>query len=726
MIDRRGRRQEAISAILRPQSVAVIGASATGVGSGAWALKNLASAGTGMTLTVVHPSADSVLGVPAVPDVSQLPPIDCALVSLPAAAVLATLEKLDAHGVRSAVVPSAGFAPEVLEDLRAFCASSDLVVHGPNCMGLLNFSDGVLPWFYEDILTSFERGPVSLITQSGSAAFLLRGMEATGVSKIISTGNEIDVSTSDYLRWLADDPDTTTIGLVMESLVDVDGFIEAVSTVRGRGKRIVALKVGRTGVGAAAAKAHTGALAGGDAGYVSLFERLDVPLVNDYDELAVALQVLAAPQMPLAAGRSVGIVTDSGGEAGLSADISTRTSVRLAALSAETLVALEKVNPGVPLGNPLDAGASTAWSDDRYESSYRLVAQDADVDALLVLVEAHVTLSKGEVEYAEDICAALNAVRRSCPDTPVIAVSSSSLGTHPRFRSMLDPSVPLVRGIANAFAAVAALAANKKPIEARPQRPHYLPDKEQVGHLRERFVSDGDGPALRSDLLRAYGLPVVSSVAAWNDAEAIAWAQGRFPVVAKVVSSDIAHRSDVGGVVLGIDNANGLTVALEQIRRSVAAHAPTASIQGFEVQQQVVGAGLEGLLGFTADPVFGAVIVLGSGGTLVELDSDVVGAVAPITQAEAVSMVSRTRLGARLAGYRNLIAETDLTHFADCAVRLSWLAHDLNDVLAAVDLNPAIIDEGTGAVSIVDALLVPQAHLDTPRAVSAALQLETA
>ena len=207
--------------------------------------------------------------------------------------VPALVELADA-GCRSAVVPTVGMTSSQLADLRALVRTRDLVVHGPNCMGILNFSDGVPLWPYEGMLTVERPGDVAIVSQSGSATiFVTRSLERASVSKVVSTGSEIGLSAENYLSWLAQDADTRAVGLVLESIKDVPAFVAAVTALRLAGKPLVTLKVGRTEAGAAATTAHTGALVGRDEVYAALFERLDVPVVADYDELAAALELLS-------------------------------------------------------------------------------------------------------------------------------------------------------------------------------------------------------------------------------------------------------------------------------------------------------------------------------------------------------------------------------------------------------------------------------------------------
>ncbi len=700
-------RASAVEALLRPKSAVVIGASTRETGSGYASLVNLQSSSADVELHVVHPVAREVAGVPAVPSVGDLSgPVDAALVSLPASALLPVLRDLDAAGCQAALVPSAGLDSGHQDELLDFIAGSSMAVHGPNCMGLINVTDDIACWFYPDTLLRQERGPLALVTQSGSAAFLTRSVEGLGFSKIVSTGNEFGLTSGDYLRWLANDEATSAVGLVIESIRNLSSFVDGVEALRTAGKRVAVLKVGRTELGSAATRAHTGALAGGDAGYAALFRDLDVPVVADYDELAVAMQVLGHPGMPLAGGARLGIVTDSGGESGLAADISSGFDVTLASFTDRTTQVLTPLLGGGHVANPLDAGGSPEASDELYDHVYRVVADDDNVDALIVVMEGHQSLAGEELTYSEHTAAVLRELALSGYDKPVIAVSPSAIATNDELRSWLAP-VPLVRGIGNGFAAAVALSMNQKPIAQAVQRDADLPEPAALARLRQMVAREvGDlPPAACAELLSAYGIPTIESVVASSAAEAQSWAAGRYPVVVKVASPDIAHRSDVGGVVLDVADAHELDKAIQQIRNSVSRHVPGARIEGFEIQP-MVGHGVEALLGFAADPVFAAIVTMGAGGTLVELEKDVRSAPAPIAPTRAAGMLADTRMGRRLGGYRNLLPETPLDRLAETASRLGWLASDFSDLLAAADLNPVLVEAGTGRVVVVDALMV--------------------
>jgi acetate---CoA ligase (ADP-forming) len=700
--------QRAITALLQPQSVAVLGASARRRASGNAVLANLRRHGYPHDLYVVHPGAPAVDGMPTVPSVDDLPRgLDLALVSLPAPSVATALAGLEKISCRAALVPTAGLDAAQSRELATFAARSPVAVHGPNCMGVLNLTDGIPLWFYDGILTEEPPGNVALVTQSGSASFLARAAEGAQFSKIISTGNEAGLTTADYLLWLAGDDATAAVGVVIESIRDVAAFASAARALREAGKPIVALKAGRTAAGSRASIAHTGALIGSDDGYAAFFQRLDVPLVSDYDELAVALGCLAVPGLPPAAGTRIAVVTDSGGEAALAADLAERQQVQLGTLSATTVRTLADVLPGAAPLNPLDAGGSPGAGDDSYRRSYELVAADPGIDSVMIIVEGHHTINRAEMAYEGEICEAIRQAGDGSHGKPIVAVSSSSISTSPALRQQLGPRVPLLRGISNGFAALRALAANRRPVTLEVSRPSDMPGQPELSRLRSA-VAAASGPlpaSLAHDLLTAYGLPLAASKIVRSVTEGQRWAAGRYPVVVKVSSADIAHRSEIGAVATGVASPGQLAETIAVMRRRLREERPAATIQGFEIQEQVTGA-QEAMLGFTADPVFGALVTAGSGGTLVELLADTATGLAPLSQAEAQEIISATRLGAVLAGYRNLAPVTGTGPLADALHRLSWLAADFAGLLAEGDLNPVFVDPGTGRVRVADVLLV--------------------
>ena len=691
--------------MLQPRSVAVLGASAKRTASGNEAIANLRRRFRG-ELIAVHREARQIDGVDAVARIEDLPHgLDVALVSLPATAVLAALEALAGQGCRSAIVPAAGLSAHEARGFAELGRTSGMAIHGPNSMGILNFTDGIPLWFYDQMLADEPAGGTALVSQSGSAClFIVRAAPEVRFSKVISSGNELGISMAEYLNWLARDPATERVGVVIESLRDVEAFIASVGKLRAAGKPIVALKVGRSRDGVAATIAHTGALIGAAAAYENLFDELDIPTVEDYDEMAAALECLATEQSAAAPGPRVAVVTISGGQAAMSADLADGKGVPLAQFSEATATRLLELAPGSIAVNPFDIGASLTAEPSAYASCLETLAADPGVDTVIVVLDAAHTLNGAETAYEREYFRAAGEVAERRLGKPIIIASSSSLAIHPACRAWTG-AAPVLRGISAALVATRAIAHNQAPIVET----HLAPERpDEYEELRAQLLAS-PGPLpheMLRRLLGAYDVPVVRSLLAADPVAAVAAAEELgYPVVVKVASPDIAHRSEVGGVVVGLHDADAVRAAVEHIALSVARQAPSANIDGYEVQP-CIASSLEATIGFIADPVFGATVMVGSGGTLVELIADTAVAAAPLTRPAAQRALERTRLARVAAGYRRLIPTTSLDGLADTLVAVSRLAADFADVLGEADLNPILVEHGTGHVSVVDALLI--------------------
>ncbi len=706
-------RAASISALMKPTSIAILGASARRISSGNEALRNLIAAGyPSEAIHLVHPTADWIDGRRTVPSLRDLPTVpDVALLASPLTAVPAALTELEALGCPAAIVPGAGLAPDEQAELRAIAESAHIAVHGNNCMGVLSIADEVPLWFYEGILTDLPAGPIAIVSQSGSATFLARAVEGAGFSRVISTGNEIGLTSADYLDWLADDPATEVVGLVVESVRDVTAFSASVARLRQAGKPLAVLKVGRTDEGAKAAVAHTGAVASSAAAARSYFQRLDVPLVADYDELAATLQVLAAGIRPR--GQNVAVITDSGGQAALTADLAVTADVRIPPFRPETIDRLQRLVPHAKIGNPFDAGASPFTTDQQYEDAFVVAASDPGIDAVAVILEAAGSAPRSEALYAASMMGG-GIARIAETGKPVIAVSSTTATTHPASREALG-GVPLVRGISPGLVALRGSAGNRTPLPIEHDRPSSLPTAQQVAQLRDLLSERGDGvlpDGTARGLLSAYGIEMVPSTIVETAEEGVEWAEGRYPVVVKISSPDIAHRSDIGAVVTGVRGPEHLSRAVSDILAAVERRAPSAVVKGVEIQEQV-SSGHEAIVGLASDPVFGPAVVVGSGGIFVELFDDAQLSVVPVTHAEASRLVDATTLRAMMDGHRSLSAQVSTSALAELVQRVSWLGHDMRGLVDEMDLNPVIIDRATGQPMLVDVLITKRAALAT-------------
>lgn len=693
-----------VETLVRPQRVAVIGASSRNPSQGNIVIDNLRQRGFPGEIIPVHPSADAIDGFPAVVSIADLPPdIDLAIASVPARAAAETASALDLHGVASAIFFAAGFTDEEAAAFRTVARTARLNIHGPNCMGLMNVSDGVLLYPAKPTET-LRAGPVSLIAQSGSAAISVINSAPFGFSKIVTVGSEFQLTAANYLHWLAGDDDTAAIGVILEDIKDPAAFAAAAALLFENGKSLAVLNVGRSRPGAAAARAHTGAMTS-DAETCELFFRdCGIPVVDDYDELIAALQCLTAWGRRPCAGR-LAIAGISGGQTALACDLAEAAGVPLATFGDATAQVLQTVLPGTPGRNPVDLGAVVGRETRNNEGGIDAILASPDTDALALIQDGQSSLNDRSLRYYLSVIAAYgNSAAKS--GKPIVAISPSSQDIHPAVRAAFEASgVPIIRGLREGLVGIRTCYAARPA----PHKPHSAPDPEAAALRREIETQDGQlSAALCVRLLDAYGIPTVSSLIVRDAAEALEKAPDLgYPLVVKVASGDIGHRSELGGVVTGVQDADALTAAIGAIETNVGEAAPEAKIDGFELQTQFDGA-LEAVAGFVAAPPFGAKIIVGTGGTLVELTADRALGLAPLGPEEARDMIAATKLGVRMSGYRNLIPDTDPRLLAALLVNLSRLAQDFGDLITECDLNPVMIRAGTGEVWAVDVLMLKQ------------------
>lgn len=698
-------RSEQISRMLRPARVALFGASARRFAAGNEVLANLREESFGGEILPVHPSAASIDGLEARHGIEELPrDLDVAVVCLPAPSVVDVLRGLEEHGCNAAVVPTSGFDAGAAAAFREFAAASRMAVHGPNNMGIINLSDRVPLWIQHRGVSRLRAGNVGLVAQSGSAAIFVPRSSRDGLySKIVSSGSEWQLTSADYVEWLASDADTDAIGLVLESIADPDRFAEAVAAARSAGKPLAVLKVGRTAEGQRATTAHTGALAAPDDSYRALFDELDIPVADDYDELAGILEVLSRPRRS-ARGNRISATTISGGQSALIADLSGRFGVALAPLEDGTRQRLEELIPGGTPSVPVDVGGGSG-AHAPYTEILQALADDDTVDTVVVVADAQQTLSLCELEIESDSWDAVNAVYPRT-DKPIVVASSSAVSISQAFASEVTAPVAIVRGFGPALAAVRALAANRRPVTVPRAGAHEVVlDDETRTALREEIARhEGALPApLVRRVLAAYGIAYAEGVVVRSAGEAPAAAASlRAPLVAKVLSAAIPHRTEAGCVITGIEDDHALTSAVAEILDRAGSIAD--AVEGVEIQEQL-DTRLEAVVGFTST-IHGPYLVVGSGGVLVELLGDTAGGLTPMTVDHAAALIRSTALGTRMAGYRGIVPATTHEPLARLVRRVSLLARDLGDLLGEADLNPVLVQPGTGEALVVDALLV--------------------
>ena len=695
-----------MNALIRPRTIAVIGASPNRVTLGNVALDNLANYKFPGTVLPVHAEAREIAGLPVVPGIEALPDnVDVALASVPAAGVADVLRRLDARGVRTAIINTAGFTAAQEAELRQLVGGSRILMHGPNCMGLINLSDST-PIYTGGITSRLRPGPVALIAQSGSAAISVVNSSTAGFSKVVTIGSEFRITGADYLRWFASDDDTRVIGLVLESIPDADRFADAVDRVHAAGKSMVVLKVGRSASGARATLAHTGALIRNDDAFKGFAKRYGFPVVADYEELIATLEAFAVSRKRPGRG-GIGLMGISGGETALACDLCEEIGLPLAEFSEATSTALRVALPGIPGQNPLDIGQSVGRAAGASLAGMTTIMEAEEVGIGIVLQDMQASLpASSHRNYAVHLGTVSEL--RGKVDKPIVLISPTPEIMSERLLAHLaETDVPPLRGLWPGLVAVK----NMLDWAGRTADPRRLADARLTPErtkLRQEIVGiEGSlPPALIGRLLASYDIPVVKSAVARSAAEAMTLADTiGYPMVVKVVSVQVPHRSDVGAVQLGIRDGADLKAALALIEKNVREKVPGAVIDGYEMQEELIDC-VQAMVGYQAAPPYGALTIVGTGGVLVELEADKALGLSPVTADEAGAMLGTTRLGKTLGGYRNLIPRTDTRPLAGLVSRLSGLALDFADIVPECDLNPVLIAKGSGEVRVVDALFI--------------------
>ncbi len=717
-MDERKRTSGNLDAIFWPKSIAVVGASSETGKVGHDIFANILKGGYQGTLFPVNPRAKSILSVKSVPAVGDITdPVDLAILVLPPRQTLKAVQDAVEKGVNGIVIVSAGFREvggeglEIENQIVAVCREAGVRVVGPNCLGVIN------PVSTIRLNASFSArmpaaGRISFISQSGALCTAVLDFAADrdfGFSKFISIGNKADVDELDLLRYLHGDPDTSVIMLYIEELRRGAEFIEAAREITmGRHPTpILVIKSGRTRAGAQAAASHTGALAGSEAVYDAIFKQSGIIRADTIDELFDYANAFTYKQesslgktmRKLPAGRRVAIITNAGGPGIIATDMTVSSDLELAQFQQETVDELARHLPQTAnIHNPVDViGDATQ---ERYENALRAVINDPGVDgALVILTPQSMTDSLGTAE------AIVRVARRSTK--PILCCFMGIIDVSAGVKFLQEHGYPVYRFPENTAKAFAALFkyANWLNRERLPSTP-IQHDTERASRIicdnlasGRTYLSEIEG----LDLLGCYGFPVLPtrlSDSASNAAD-IASEMG-FPVVMKVVSDEIIHKSDAGGVVLGIGSREEAADAYTRIVEGAKAYNPEANIRGVLVQK-MAGRGEEVIIGvqrYSAGPL----IMFGLGGIFVEVFRDVVFRLAPIDRDEAHRMIHEIRGYKLLTGFRGRpradieAVERILVSLSDMAVR--------HPEIRELDINPLLVHGEKEGATVADCRII--------------------
>jgi acetate---CoA ligase (ADP-forming) len=709
-----------LSPLMAPKSVAIVGASQRTSSAlnreprGNRVIRNLKNFSYPGRIVTVNPKYTEVMDCPCYPEIAAIPePVDCVVLAVPNRHVPDLLESAAASGVRAAVVFAAGFG-EIggegkirQERLEALSKERGFLICGPNCYGVLNVHRKV-PLFASTIPPGFLAGSVALISQSGGLSTTIANAlmlnRSVGLSHIVSCGNQAGATVEEYFNYFVEDENTGVIAAFVEGFKQPQKLLAVARKAAARNKPLIILKGGRSEVSQRAAATHSGSLAGAAEVIDAAFRQGGIVAVRSINELIDAISIFSCDGFikKYKGGRGIGILSGSGGECTLVSDAAANVVLEVPELTETTKSQLqETVADFGNMNNPLDGTGAMYDEEKIFPRLLQALIEDANIDVVTINLEVNDPRPK-ELKSGNRFAAATEKAAASSKKP--IACFSSVVGG-PVDPEILLPlrqaGVPLMEGAECAMAAIRGLAEYYEFQTAR-KADHAADAGETSSYVK---LPSGILPAESAfRLLAEFGIPIVPTVLTRSADEAAAAAERMgFPVGLKVESTQITHKTDVGGVALGLTSAAAVRDAFSRIMNQVAARAPSARIEGVVVQR-MASEGIEMILGVKRDPLFGPVVLCGFGGILVELLKDVAIGIPPLSLAQARDMLERLRGFSILGGVRGK-PPADLDALCGAIVGLSRLASSLGDQLAGLDINPMIVlPKGNGVIAV-DALV---------------------
>lgn len=706
-----------LQTLFAPASIAVVGASSDPTRIGGRPIQYALKAGFKGAIYPVNPTRDQLQGLTCYPALDALPgPIDLVIVAVPASQVLATLEAAARQGATAAVVFSAGFAEmggeavEAQADLHRRARDLGLRVLGPNCLGLYNARLGHTPTFASFLLEPVTPGGrLGLVSQSGafgSYLFMLANRRGLGIAQWASTGNEMDVSVPDVIAHYAGDPSVATIGCVMEGVRDGRRLMAALSVARRAGKPVVLMKCGRTSAGAQAASTHTASLAVHDEVLDAAVRQAGACRAGTMDELLDVLYGLEV-RGPLG-GNALGIVSVSGGAGVIMADAATAHGLRLPPMPPALQDELKRANPLATFANPIDITAQALNDISLVERPVGAMLGDAGYDAVAAFFMNYLASPVVGARMRAALGSALAHAGRGT--LALVGTLTDALAAEYRAQGILAFEDP-----ARAVATLGALARIGAALGA-PERP-----APRLGDMPLLDGTEADEAAAKAILARA-GIPRLPEVLAGDPGDA-GRAAGEIggPVALKIVSADLPHKTDAGGVRLGLVGRQAVEEAAREMIRSVSRHSPHAKLEGFLVSPMAAGVA-DLIAAVHADPAFGPVLMVGLGGVFVEVIADTAFRVGAIGDDDARAMLDELRGRKVLDGWRGQ-PPADVDALAATLSRLSIFGEANAGRFATIEVNPLLaLPAGQGAVMLDALISFPGGHHEGPRHVRQAHQ----
>jgi acetyltransferase len=703
---------EKLDKLFNPKTIAVIGATNKTGHVGYALMRNLLGGSYDGIIYPINPKRKSIMGVKTYPSISKTPDkIDLAIIATPASTVPSIVKECGISGVHGIVIVSAGFkeigkegelmCEEIIETAREY----NMRIIGPNCLGFMRPKVNLNASFANKMALP---GKISFISQSGALGTAILDWSVkqnVGFSYFVSIGSMIDVGFHDLIDYFGNDPNTSSILIYMESLSNARKFLSAARAF-ARTKPIIVLKVGKSAEGAKAAMSHTGTMTGNDAVFDAAFKRAGIIRVNTIGQLFSSAQTLAMQPRPL--GNKLAIITNAGGPGVIATDTLIAKGGELSKISSKTMSKLNEVMPAAwSKSNPIDVlGDADA---ERYKKAVELCLKDKGVNGALIILTPQAMTDPKTV--AKEIVTLSNKYNKT--------LLTSWMGEDDvrEGREILEKgNIPVYRTPENAVECFIEMCNYSKNLgllyETPATIPHaFSPKTEQNRKLINIILKQGRyilNEAECKQLLANYDIPVVKCAISKNAQEAIESATSiGFPVVIKILSSDILHKTDIGGVKLNVSSKEEVKKAYDEIVKSVKIKAPKAKIQGVCVSK-TVSKKYELLIGCKKDQIFGPTIVFGMGGVAVEIFKDINIGLPPLNMALAMRIIEETKIHKLLKGYRNMKG-VDISSIQFLLYKFAYLVMDFPEI-KEIDINPFAVDENGGVV--IDAKVVLDKEID--------------
>jgi acetyltransferase len=703
-----------LSPLLNPESVAIVGVSKSSTRIGGRLFKYLSKHGYEGRLALVNPKYQELKGVTCYSAISDVPfSIDCALIAVPGKHVLSVLRACVDSNVRAAVIFSSGFAEmgssgkEAQNQIKELARTNNLRVCGPNCIGLINFNNRVALSFSQLLeIDNLIPGNIGFISQSGAlgGSLVNRALDNNvGLSYFISSGNEADLDVSDYIKHLVlHDDKTKVIAAVIEGFKDGAKFIEAAELALQHQKPIIVLKIGETEAGKKAAASHTGSLTGSDSVIDAVFHQKGVIRVRNYDELFQTASLFSKGRIPK--GNKVGILTSTGGGGIIMADYYTKLgltvpdpSPKTQALASKEIAAFGKV------ANPFDLTGQIFSDPEMFKRCMKLFVEDPNFD----IIQVNVSMVAGQSSEQRGLML-LESIQES--SKPIVTWWAAGSLSEPGIKILNGSEVTLFRSPERCATAVKSMVEYYAHLASHSDRTPSISVIDSATSLeRARKLLAGTDTNLSEhqskELLNLYGIPVTREQVVRSPREAVRFAEKiGFPVVLKIDSPDILHKSEARVIRLGVGSKEEILPCYDEIIKNAQKYDPDAKINGVLVQEMIQN-GTEVMIGMSQDPQFGPTMAFGMGGIFVEILKDISLRVAPLSKFDAEQMVNEIKGYPILQGVRGK-RRSDIEAIVDILLRVARLAEDCRNTISEIDINPLIVfDEGRG-VKALDALVV--------------------